>query len=312
MKKYLLAITITAAAFAGKAQNLVPNPDFETFTSCPNGFSQIDLAIPWVNPSTMGSPDYYNQCSTVNFVDVPNNFWGYQPARSAVAYSGIYIWVNSTSTVREYIEIQLTSPLIANSCYHLEFYINLPNSCMYTSDAIGAYFSDTLITGIPNYDPLPFTAQIMNPTGSYPDTLNWNLVSGNYTAQGGERYLLIVNFNDSAATTVILINSSGTWNGAYFFIDDVSLTACTGIEENTNSAIKMYPNPVGDQLKIQNAEFKIEEVKIYDIMGKEILISAISNQQSEINMDVSKLKSAIYFVEVNAGKKIFRKKFLKE
>ena len=32
------------------AQNLVPNPNFETYEYCPTSISQIALAIPWVTP----------------------------------------------------------------------------------------------------------------------------------------------------------------------------------------------------------------------------------------------------------------------
>jgi|GEM_PF-4446222 len=63
-------------------------------------------------------------------------------------------------------------------------YINLGNSCLYTTDAIGAYFSDTLFTNYATYYVLPVIPQINNATGNVPDTTNWTLVSGNFTAQG--------------------------------------------------------------------------------------------------------------------------------
>src|SRR5439155_4534041 len=33
--------------------NLVPNPGFESFTSCPNSISQLNLAAPWFQPTTL-------------------------------------------------------------------------------------------------------------------------------------------------------------------------------------------------------------------------------------------------------------------
>ena len=39
------------SAFIGGSQNLVPNGDFEFFTSCPTSFSQTNLAFPWYDPT---------------------------------------------------------------------------------------------------------------------------------------------------------------------------------------------------------------------------------------------------------------------
>src|SRR6185503_219273 len=66
-------------------QNLVQNPSFEQYTSCPTGNSGIYLATPWnVPPGSGTTPDYMNSCSTggigCNSVGVPDNFLGSAPA----------------------------------------------------------------------------------------------------------------------------------------------------------------------------------------------------------------------------------------
>jgi hypothetical protein len=38
--------------------NLLPNPSFETFSSLPDRYGQINRAIPWVS-TTNASPDYF-------------------------------------------------------------------------------------------------------------------------------------------------------------------------------------------------------------------------------------------------------------
>ena len=67
-----------------------------------------------------------------------------------------------------------------------------------------------------------------------------------------------------------------------------------GIEEVTSS-INMYPNPVNDKLYIE-AEMEVEEVVVYDVFGRQQKLSAISGQQSVV--DVTNLNSGIYFVKV--------------
>lgn len=72
-----------------------------------------------------------------------------------------------------------------------------------------------------------FTPQINNSSG-YFDSLNWTLVSGTYIASGGENWIVIGNFKDDATTSTSVYNSLGA-PSCYVYIDNVSLTPCTGI-----------------------------------------------------------------------------------
>ncbi|MEO5572297.1 MAG: T9SS type A sorting domain-containing protein [Bacteroidia bacterium] len=88
-----------------------------------------------------------------------------------------------------------------------------------------------------------------------------------------------------------------------------SVNNFTGIEEqNTNAEIKIYPNPVGDELKIKVSD-KIKELKIFDATGRIVL------EQRNLKTKIVNLKSfqnGIYFIEINDGKNSWRKKFMKE
>src|SRR5580692_4077770 len=99
--KYLLpAVLFSLSLFCGPALhaqfqyscglNLVPNPGFEDYTSCPNSVSELDLAAPWFQP-TAGTSDYFNVCGASS-VGVPNNFAGSQPAHGGQAYAGEYMY----------------------------------------------------------------------------------------------------------------------------------------------------------------------------------------------------------------------------
>jgi hypothetical protein len=313
MKKIVLLIIVIATAVAGKGQNLVPNGDFEIHTNCIDG--TISNAVPWSNP-TGGTPDYFNQCASSGGFGVPDNGFGHQFAHSGNAYCGVILYYqdNGLGLYREYIEAPLTA-LTAGTCYHFEMYMNLTEVySRYNTTDVGVYFSNTLISGVPGHYPLPYTPQIINPAGNYPDTIGWTLVSGNYTALGGESYLIIGNFGDSINPDTVLFNSSITWNESYVFIDDVSLTPCTGIEQLNNiEAITIYPNPAKEYFGLRISDFGLNkkyELKIIDILGKEILKSAINNPQSEIN--IKSFQKGIYFVEINNGKTVYRKKLVKE
>jgi hypothetical protein len=51
-------------------QNLVQNPNFETYSTCPTGASEVIKAIPWRDP-TGTSSDYFNACAS-GYANVPN------------------------------------------------------------------------------------------------------------------------------------------------------------------------------------------------------------------------------------------------
>ena len=291
-----------------EAQNLVPNGDFEQYYGCPDNFSQIDSCLFWMNPSTnqiwTGSPDYYNQCAFSSNVSVPNNLLGFQAAHSGGAYSGIFL-IRIDANVREYIEVPLIQTLISNTCYHFEMYVNLANNCEYTSDDIGVYFSDTAITGINNYLPLPFNQHIDNVTGNVFDTLNWTLVSGNYTATGGENYLIIGNFKYDSLTSFILINSSGSHPSAYCYIDDVSLSICTGIDEqNENYGINIFPNPMTYTLNATVKNTELLEIILYDITSRKIFNQSFTNSTS---ISTEQLAKGIYLYEVRNKNGVIKK-----
>jgi len=304
MKKTLTSFLLLIAGICN-GQNLVPNGDFEQYWNCPNSVSQIDSAKFWFKPS-LGTPDYFHQCSINNTgnvqtnVDVPNNYFGYQPARSGDAFAGITRYFLYNSNYREYLGISISSAqtpaLDTGACYHFEMYINLGNICHYNSTDIGVYFSDEYDFTWSN-DPLQVTPQITNITGILTDTLNWTLISGDYTAHGGEKYLIIGSFVDDASTDTITVNSSGI-SMDYIFIDDVSLTSCSnvGISDFDNTQqISIYPNPFNSKLIISIDDNEELEVILYDIAARELLQQIFTNT---ITINTEQLPTGIYFLEL--------------
>jgi gliding motility-associated-like protein len=193
--------------------NLVPNPSFENYTSCPTWSSQINYAYPWVMPS-LGTSDFYNSCS-IGIVGVPLNTFGYQKARTGVAYAGGQM----TSGYREYITSPLNMRLLKDKYYCIEFYVNLADaSSTFISDSvsIGIYISNDSVynstIGI-----LPYTPQIYNSISqNINDSINWTKISGVYQALGGESYITIGNF--------FVDEFFGAAN--YYYIEDVSIIEC--------------------------------------------------------------------------------------
>ena len=112
----LLCATALVAPASAPAVNLVPNPSFETISSCPTAFGQLANATPWFQP-TAGTSDVYNACvtgfPTFPVPGVPGSPFGFQAARTGVGMAGFI--VSNVNDYREYIEAPLTSPL-AGEC----------------------------------------------------------------------------------------------------------------------------------------------------------------------------------------------------
>lgn len=85
---------------------------------------------------------------------------------------------------------------------------------------------------------------------------------------------------------------------------------CSSLSVNDNviNRFKMYPNPANDVLFLEGLNGK-SKIEIVNIIGKIIL--QIDNGITKNKMDISMLKSAIYFIRVTTENKTSVKKFIK-
>ncbi len=214
--------------------NLVLNPQFDLFNSCPTGLSMINLASPWYQP-TFATPDYFNTCAHSNtFVSVPANFMGTQTPFSGNGYAGACIYSrnfgnDTNACYREYLQAPLLSPLVAGRTYSVSFRVNLTDAAGWAISEIGAYLSPTPVTNFSYMGVLPVIPQVENPSSNpLTSTNTWMLVQGLYTAVGGEQYLTLGNFHTDTATTAVPATGPETGLSYYYFEDVHVESVCTG------------------------------------------------------------------------------------
>jgi hypothetical protein len=143
-----------------------------------------------------------------------------------------------------------------------------------------------------------------------------SLAGGNpirYTVNGGINWILDTLFVPvSGLRGVHFYNSSLGWavgDGGYIvkYQAPVSVT-----EINAENDFLIYPNPATNKFEVQSLKFEAgDELKIFDVMGKEILYAKI--KAGKIEIDVSKFKSGIYFVQMvssDARQNILTKKIV--
>ncbi len=284
ISRFIVVICLLKGFVLDGQVNLVPNPGFETITSCVPiaGGVNIGYLPPWDSPSD-GTPDADNTCNPISSCSVPYNGWGFQHPHSGNGYVGLGFYAfSSGQDAKEYLQVKLDSTLIAQHVYCASFFISLANSTKIACNNAGIYFSLTH-TYVTNSTTLNFVPQI-NDTNIISDTAGWTMISGQYTAGGGEKYIVIGNFFSNALTDTIHTNGGNSAN--YYYLDDVSVIDCTpglGVGELQENSITLYPNPATNKLTIDIKNTKPETIKVINMLGQTLEQQEVKTNQPNGN-----------------------------
>ena len=212
-----------------RAQNLVKNPSFENLNTCPINSNKFNWYVNdwWGLDSS--SAEIFNSCAANGYGQLPATSYGYQYPRTGNSMVNVIFMYTTAPNIRGYIQATFTQPLIKDSLYCINYWVNLghnmPGMQIKAVKNVDAYINDTSLNwnnGM-NLNLVGFTPQITSPI-FLTDTVNWMPVSGFYKAHGGEMHLTIGNFKDANNTPIHIINQ-GNGNGLIsYFIDDVSVT----------------------------------------------------------------------------------------
>jgi gliding motility-associated-like protein len=212
-----------------EAQNLIVNSSFEDIDSCygqpaPIGFDVFNWTgcNNWKCP-TMASSDIWCENPVFGNQSPPSlPGIGFQFPHLGENYSGILIFELTDQNYREYIQNELVTPLEVNQYYQFSIFVSTNEDSINYSSCLQAYFSSNPVSSI-DYHTLPNQPQWKNPTNNFiRDTLGWQLLTGIFKANGGEKFVTIGCFDDSAGIQV-LNRDPLTTSDIYYFIDDVSI-----------------------------------------------------------------------------------------
>lgn len=93
----------------------------------------------------------------------------------------------------------------------------------------------------------------------------------------------------------------------HYFI--AHLIDVTGVGENAQQVLNIYPNPVNDKLIVEAAE-TISNVEIYNLTGVKVLGQECNSDKVEV--EVSELQSGIYFIKMTTGNGVETRSFVKK
>ncbi len=296
--------------------NLIPNPSFEEFSTCPYTAGQISVCESWQN--VRGSVDYFHVCGENGWATPANN-WGYQRPLDGEAYVNVAHWAFALPNAREFVGVELHETLITNQQYILSFYVSLIDSARYAIRNIGA--------ALTNDRPSNNTHQLLSiePQVRYvgieylDDKDDWVRIEGSFIAQGFEKYLTIGNFDDDEATDTLYVGPpmTGTpdWRSSGYYIDMVTLVLDTsyhvGLVEGPRINFGLWPNPATDAITIETDGRPGTAVELYDVAGRMVLSSSVRSSKHTIG--IGHLPAGVYVAVLREkGVAVARRKLVKQ
>jgi YD repeat-containing protein len=283
----LLGCPLFIVSLRCEAQNLVPNPSFEDYVTCPSepGFNPNSKPLYWDRWDQ--SPEYFNSCAGTlgnldTLLDVPRNGMTWQYAYDGEGYVGGATY--TINDIRELIGAPLIQPLVIGQTYYASFYTNLALRGSYwqprwASNKMGLLFTmDEHIWSMsgnlaPEFIPRDY-AHVYCPD-VVTDTAGWTLVSGSFVADSAYQYAVIGNFFSDALTDTVHMEQ-GPSGGAYYLYDNICVSPLPGqcpmvtsVEDVDEPVIQVFPNPVTSMLHVQFQG--VFNLSVYDGAGRLML-----------------------------------------
>lgn len=301
------------------SQNLVNNPSFETYTTCPSGLNsgspdQVKKTVNWY--TIRDTPDYFNSCATSTDVLVPKNVVGYQGAATGNAYVG-FIAYDKLGFGREILAQQLSITLSIGQTYYVSLKLCLAEFSTSVSeympcDKIGIRFS-TVKSTTTTPPPINNFAHVYS-NAIISDTMNWTILSGSFIADSLYQYLMLGNFFDDLNTDTLSNPPYG--HRSYFFVDDICVSTnsitcpvSTNIQENIIGVedFKIFPNPSNAYISILDSKNKKTKIIMRNLNGNEVYSNEFIGF---IKVNSSDFVNGIYFIQLKTESSVLTKKII--
>ena len=231
---------------------------------------------------------------------------------------GTYTQVAGTGTGNTFTA-DLTG-LTANTSYTFKAFITYNGTTVYGSEM-------TFTTQSSSVTPPTVTTNAATNITQTTATLNGAVTAGDetITAQGFE-------WKETAGGTYTVVNATGTTmsydltgltpNTSYTFRafattasgttygdEKTFTTEPVGIENHEMNNVVVYPNPTKGTVKIQNSEFRIQNVEVYDAYGK--LLNVVNVNDNAAAIDMSDYAEGIYFLKVKTDNGTVTKRIIR-
>ncbi|MBQ6277788.1 MAG: T9SS type A sorting domain-containing protein [Bacteroidales bacterium] len=127
-------------------------------------------------------------------------------------------------------------------------------------------------------------------------------VNGYSSAEGWQEYTFAIPQQTSSRSYITL---KGISNYGYnLHIDDLSIENTTEIEEGSNTALSIYPNPAHDYATLNiNGLESGSEIILTDMCGKVVRTYIVNKGDNDILIEKGNLSAGIYVIRLTSGEK---------
>lgn len=140
----------------------------------------------------------------------------------------------------------------------------------------------------------------------------WQILEFDFDNQRTATAAFNASYNYNKASIFFNFDTNGSGGEKTYYFDDVVFGDASVLNSDSFnlSNVSLFPNPVSNQLTI-NANVNIENVQIYNILGKQVLTKSLNERSASI--DVSSLNSGIYILKyISYNNKFGVQKFIKK
>jgi OmpA-OmpF porin, OOP family len=201
-------------------KNIIPNGSFENYRKKTGNLKQ---AIPWKESGTV---DLYHE-------PLKDDTSAHRGAHGGDSYAGLRF----QKRYKEYMQVKLAEPLHRGTIYHFEMYVRFA----YWSNAMVKSLGVLITKGGFHTQADAVKSNMVDSIckkGGFENNYRWFKISGNYKADGGEKYVTIGNFAANISKDMLRTPISRTgiraafgFREAYYFIDDISMVKAKEPEE---------------------------------------------------------------------------------
>jgi hypothetical protein len=145
-------------------------------------------------------------------------------------------------------------------------------------------------------------------------TYEWTLPQGGSISAGQGTNQITLLLSGTAQSGNLSVKGTNACGSGTEVTKALVINNCAGIGENAlNAQVKIYPNPVKDELTISiSGNEKALEFSIADMNGRILYKESleISGNETTKKLDVSSFAKGVYFVRLSAGDRKYTEKLV--
>jgi len=140
------------------------------------------------------------------------------------------------------------------------------------------------------------------------DGADWQIISNSIT---DTCYSLVPNIEKSYKYRV-RAKTNGFWYSNSWGNTVYLRVHYTSINENSNSSIKIFPNPITNQLNISFGDLSnVELIEVYDITGRKVYSNSLNENNTNLIIDSENWEKGMYIVKAKSESQNISKKIVK-